>query len=302
MSAGLRAPALAAGSIDTAAVAVDPGTNPGPDTRAGSSMGARRAAASAAPTTRRQSRIFAPSSGPAAGIDYKPFRRGMRQAMHTAAAGAATLRPPVGGVRAGAGPGAAATTHPAHAGRWLAAYLAAVVAVTFVHSPAVLAALLAAALAAAGRERWRLLRRALLAVLAFNLAVSLGYVAVALWRGDFAADYLLLANLRVLLLVFLGFWFVARVNVLAAFAFSPTLSLLATLAAVQAQHFARVARDFRLAFASRNPGPASLADRARHASAQAATLLDKSVAGASETALAMRSRGVFDEDDDDRTR
>lgn len=230
-------------------------------------------------TARRRAGAFVPAS--AAGIDYRPARPAPRRAPHA---------------------GAAATMRPAYAGRWLAAYLAAVVAVTFVHSPAALAVLLAAAIAAAGRERWRLLRRALLAVLAFNLAVSLGYVAVSLWRGDFAADYLLLANLRVLLLVFLGFWFVARVNVLAAFAFSPTLSLLATLAAVQAQHFARVARDFRLAFASRNPGPASLADRARHASAQAATLLDKSVAGASETALAMRSRGVFDEDDDDRTR
>lgn len=235
--------------------------------------------ASVSSTARRRAGAFVPAS--AAGIDYRPARPAPRRAPRA---------------------GAAATTRPAPAGRWLAAYLAAVVAVTFVHSPALLAALLAAAIAAAGRERGRLLRRALLAVFAFNLAVSLGYVAVALWRGDFAADYLLLANLRVLLLVFLGFWFVARVNVLAAFAFSPTLSLLATLAAVQAQHFARVARDFRLAFASRNPGPASLADRARHASAQAATLLDKSVAGASETALAMRSRGVFDEDDDDRTR
>ncbi|MBW7901408.1 MAG: ABC transporter permease [Rhodocyclaceae bacterium] len=178
---------------------------------------------------------------------------------------------------------------------WLAAYLGAVVAVGFVHSPAALAALFACALAAAGRPRWRLLRRALVAVLAFNLAVSAGYAAVALWRGDFAADYLLLVNLRVLLLVFLGFWFVARVNVLAAFAFSPTLTLLATLAVVQAQHFARLARDFRLAFVSRNPAPARLADRARHASAQAATLLDKSVAGAAETALAMRSRGGFDD-------
>ncbi len=180
-------------------------------------------------------------------------------------------------------------------GRWLAAYLAAVVGITFVHSPSVLAALLIVALAAAGRERWCLLRRALLAVLAFNLTVSLGYVAVALWRGDFAADYLLLANLRVLLLVFLGFWFVARVNVLAACAFSPTLSFLATLAVAQARAFARIVRDFRLAFASRNPVPPRLADRARHASAQAATLLDKSVSGASETALAMRSRGCFDD-------
>ncbi len=182
-----------------------------------------------------------------------------------------------------------------NARRWLVAYLAAVVGITFIHSPPVLAALLVITLAAAGRDRWCLLQRALLALLAFNLTVSLGYVTVALWRGDFAADYLLLANLRVLLLVFLGFWFVARVNVLAACAFSPTLSFLATLAVAQSLAFARIVRDFRLAFVSRNPVPPRLADRTRHASAQAATLLDKSVSGASETALAMRSRGCFDD-------
>jgi cobalt/nickel transport system permease protein len=84
---------------------------------------------------------------------------------------------------------------------WLALYLATLVAITFIHQPAVLAALLAVALVAAGRGRWRLLRRSLYAILAFNLTVSAGYVAVALWQGLFAADYLVLANLRVLLMV-----------------------------------------------------------------------------------------------------
>ena len=57
-----------------------------------------------------------------------------------------------------------------------------------------------------------------LAVLAFNLAVSLGYAAVAFWRGGVSGEYLLLVNLRVVLLVFLGFWFAARVDLLAALA------------------------------------------------------------------------------------
>ena len=178
---------------------------------------------------------------------------------------------------------------------WLAAYLLAVVAATFVHAPLWLAGALAGALAAAGPARWRLLRRALFAVLAFNLPVSAAYALLAWWQGRLAADYLLLLNLRVLLLVFLGFWFVSRVNVLRALAFSPTLAFLATLAAGQAAVFARIARDFRLAFVSRNPVAARLPDRARHASAQAAHLLDKAVCGASETPLAMRSRGCFDD-------
>lgn len=179
--------------------------------------------------------------------------------------------------------------------RWLFAYLAAVVAVTFVHAPAALAGLLTAALAAAGPARWRLLRKTVLAVLAFNLAISAGYAAIALWQGVFSIHYLLLVNLRVLLLVFLGFWFIDRVDVLAALRGWPLASLLATLALGQIRAFERILRDFRHAFESRNLARPRLAARTRHAAAQAQTLLDKSLAASAETAMAMRSRGAFDD-------
>jgi len=179
--------------------------------------------------------------------------------------------------------------------RWLCAYLAAVVAITFVHEPRWLAALLAAAFVASGAARWRILRRAVFGILVFNLAVSLGYAAVAAWQGSFSAQYVLLLNLRVLLMVFLGFWFVARVNLLEACRFSPGLLFVITLAVSQSQTFARTLRDFRFAFASRNAAAPSSVDRARHAAAQAAHLLDKSIASAAETTLAMRSRGAFDD-------
>lgn len=177
---------------------------------------------------------------------------------------------------------------------WLVAYLAAVVAATFVHAPIALAAALALALAAVGRDRWRLLKRTLLAILAFNLTVSLGYAAVALWRGDFNPHYLLLVNLRVLLLVFLGIWFAARVDVVAAIGVSPTLTFVATLTLGQLRAFERIVKDFALAFASRSPAPPRLVDRARHAAAQGIALMDKTQAAATESALAMRSRGAFD--------
>ena len=177
---------------------------------------------------------------------------------------------------------------------WLVAYLVAVVAATFVHAPALLAAALALALADAGRDRWRLLKRTLLAILAFNLTVSLGYAAVALWRGDFNPHYLLLVNLRVLLLVFLGIWFAARVDVVAAIGVSPTLTFVATLTLGQLRAFERIVKDFALAFASRSPAPPRLVDRARHAAAQGIALMDKTQAAATESALAMRSRGAFD--------
>lgn len=178
---------------------------------------------------------------------------------------------------------------------WLLVYATAVVAITFVHVPAVLGGLLALAVITAGTARWQLLKRAGFAILAFNLTVSLGYALVAGLRGEFVFDYLLLVNLRVLLLVFLGFWFVRRVNLIQALSFSPGLAWAATLAVGQIQSFRRVIGDFGLALQSRSPVPPRLADRMGSASAQGRDLLDKSVAAAQESALAMRSRGCFDD-------
>lgn len=178
---------------------------------------------------------------------------------------------------------------------WLLLYLAAVVAITFIHAPGVLATLLVMSIGVSGARRWKLLRRALLAILAFNLTISLGYAGIALWQGTFVADYLLRINLRVLLLVYLGFWFVTSVDLLGALAGWPLATLLATLSISQIKTFERILRDFQLAFQSRNLAQPKLIDRSRHAAAQVQTLLDKSLASANEAALAMRSRGAFDD-------
>jgi cobalt/nickel transport system permease protein len=178
----------------------------------------------------------------------------------------------------------------------LAGYAAAVVSASLVHRPGALAAALALAILLAGPARWRLLRRTLLAVLAFNLSVSLGYTLVAGLRGEFQTDYLLLVNLRVLLMVFLGFWLVSRIQLAAALDFAPTLAFLITLAAGQARALQRFVTDFRQAIASRTPHPPGIATAARQAVALAPHLLDQSLATAQEITLAMRSRGCFDGD------
>jgi cobalt/nickel transport system permease protein len=178
---------------------------------------------------------------------------------------------------------------------WLVAYLAALITATLIHQPLLFAAALGLAFVASGRDRWRLLHRALLAILAFNLTVSLGYAVMSLWRGVFNFDYLLLINLRVLLMVFLGIWFATRVHLVAALGISPTLTLIATLAIGQLRACRQIIADFALAFASRNPAPPRLIDRIHHAAAQGIALMDKTTAAATESALAMRSRGVFDD-------
>nr|WP_145546107.1 ABC transporter permease [Variovorax boronicumulans] len=182
--------------------------------------------------------------------------------------------------------------------RWFAAYLLAVLGAGLVHDARALAAGLLLALWLAGPRRWPLLRRSLLAVLAFNLAVSSGLLLQALLQGRPLvplAEPLLVMNLRVLLLVLLGFAFVARVNVLQALAFAPTLQFMATLAAGQAQVFARLVRAHGLAFRSRTAGNGGLRARAQHGAATAGHLLDQAVAGAQASAMAVRARGGFDD-------
>lgn len=176
----------------------------------------------------------------------------------------------------------------------LLAYLSAVVAITFVHQPLILAGLLLAALAAAGAGRWRLLKRAVLALLLVNASVSIAYALVAWWQARPLLDVLLLINLRVLLLVFLGFWLVQRLRLLDALAGWPLLSMLATLALGQIAVFRRLIGEHRAAFVSRNPLPAGPRALLNHAGAQGGALLDKSLHGAEQSAQAMRSRGAFD--------
>ena len=179
---------------------------------------------------------------------------------------------------------------------WLVAYLMAVVGLTLLHQSGWLAAGFVLVLGLAGKERWRLLKRTVYSVLAFNLTISLGYFIMANWRDEFRADYLLLINLRVLLLVYLGFWIMRRINLSKALSFSNTLSFLASLAAGQMQGFRRIAMDFDLAFRSRNPVLPNLADRMRHTAVQGQHLLDKAVHTSTEIGQTMRSRGCFEDD------
>ena len=72
---------------------------------------------------------------------------------------------------------------PARERQLLAAYGAALVALSFLHHPGLLALLLALVLLAARGDAGPLLRRSLGAILVFNLSVSLGYMLLQAWQG-----------------------------------------------------------------------------------------------------------------------
>ncbi len=190
----------------------------------------------------------------------------------------------------------AAVTRECRASLWLLTYLLALVLISFVHSPAWLLGLLLAAIGLAGSPRWRLLRRSLTAVLIVAATVGLGQLLLIGLGQPLAGLALLRLGLRVLLLVFLGFWFISRVNLLQALAFSPTLSLVATLAAGHIVVFRRIASHCRLGLASRSAGqPLALRDRLRQSSALSTTLVDRALVSTEQSTRALQARGCFDD-------
>jgi len=178
----------------------------------------------------------------------------------------------------------------------LLGYLGAVLGLGFIHSSLVLAMLLVLALIAAGQTRWRLLRRSVLAGLGVMLCVGGGFAVMSLTQGEFHGAVVLRLTLRVVLLTFLGCWFVNRANLLCSLAFSPSLVRVAAIAAGQVGVFTTLVRDFRLAVISRSGGlRLTWAQQLQQAGALGAQLMDKAAASAEENTRALRARGAFDD-------
>jgi cobalt/nickel transport system permease protein len=178
---------------------------------------------------------------------------------------------------------------------WLVLYAAAVLAATLIHEPLWLGGGLLLVLLLAGRDVLAVLRRALLAVLAFNLLVSVSYAVIELLRDASPWGYVLLINLRVLLIASLTVLLLRRINPLRALSFAPALSYLLGLAYGQILGFQRLYAEMRLALASRTLRPLSLPTLYRHGAASGSFFIEKALGRATETSLAMRSRGYFDD-------
>lgn len=184
----------------------------------------------------------------------------------------------------------------------LLGYAAAVLSATSIHDPLWLAVGLLLALLAAGRDAPRLMRRTLLAMLAFSAVVSVGYATAGLLAGNFDPDYLIRVNIRVFLLTFLTSLLAARIDFLRALSFSPALTYLATLVLSQIITFRRLFEDLRLAAESRRLRRLRLRESYLQSAAAAVHLFDRAEHDAREIALAMRARGFFRPDAGDDAR
>lgn len=177
----------------------------------------------------------------------------------------------------------------------LGCWLAAVVTITFVHDPAVLAALLLLALALQGRSAPAVALRALAAVAIVNVTVSTAFVVSSLLSGEDWMLFVLRLNLRVLLLATLTFWMIRHVELTRAAAIWPSLQFLVVLALGQLRTFTTLLADYRMAFASRSPTRPPLGVRFGSAGRQVAAMMDKAERQADELNHGMRARGFFDE-------
>ncbi|MBK6741594.1 MAG: ABC transporter permease [Hydrogenophilales bacterium] len=191
-------------------------------------------------------------------------------------------------------PGAA--VHPKVRGEQikLLAYALATVVISALTEPLWLATALFGVILLAGRDAPTLLRRAILATLAFSAVVSLAYIVQTVWiSGTIPWKWLWSVNLRVLVMALLTFVFIRRTNLFAALAFSRRLSFMLVLAVSQSLGLRRTLDDFRLAMHSRGLRRAGLRDRYRAAAHAAGWLLDRALANAHESAQALQSRGLF---------
>jgi cobalt/nickel transport system permease protein len=184
----------------------------------------------------------------------------------------------------------------------LLGYAIAVLAATLVHDPWWLAGGLLLAMLAAGRDAPRLMRRTLLAMLAFSAVVSVGYAVAGLLAGNLELEYLIRINIRVCLLTFLTSLLAARVDFLRALNFSRGLTYLATLVLSQIITFRRLFEDLRLAGESRRLRRLRLRESYLQSAAAAVHLFDRAEHDAREIALAMRARGFFRPDAGDDAR
>ncbi|MCX7946553.1 MAG: hypothetical protein N2557_06245 [Hydrogenophilus sp.] len=176
----------------------------------------------------------------------------------------------------------------------LVVYGGGVVGVTLVHDPVWLTAAGVGVWLGAGKERGRLLRRALRLALPWLVVVSVGYGMVAFWSGLPVGEVLLRLNLRVGVLVLLTVVFATRVSLLRAVDFSPTLVWLFTMVMSQMVLWQRLYEEFRLALVSRSPGEPDLRTVLQASANAIAWFADQALATARNQAQALRARGLLE--------
>ena len=172
-------------------------------------------------------------------------------------------------------------------------YILLVVLITSYHHIFFLLGVLAVISVLSGALFLRLLRKSALSVMFFNTVISIGYIIVSTINNNFSLEYIVLINLRVLLLTFMTFFMIKKINLFKAISFSRTFTFILVLATTQVLVFKRIYEDFKLSLKSRTLGKMGKKDIYSYISSVIFFFLNKSIYNSQETTQAMKSRGFF---------
>ncbi|MCX7957591.1 MAG: energy-coupling factor transporter transmembrane protein EcfT [Deltaproteobacteria bacterium] len=176
----------------------------------------------------------------------------------------------------------------------LVLYLASVLLITSVHSSLFYLLFLSVLIMSNPKFALRSLLRILFCFAVFNTLITVSYLAYTYIKSEPDLNYILIINLRVLLLTYLTFFFSAHTNLALAFSFSETFSYLFTITYSQILNFMRTRQDLSEAHRSR-----VIAREKSHIHSLLGRTINlfftKSIYNAKETSLAMRSRGLIND-------
>lgn len=137
----------------------------------------------------------------------------------------------------------------------------------------------------------KLFKRTIIALLMFNLIVSISFIALSLYNGTHPFYSMLLINLRTMTLTFATFWIIEKVNLFNIFSFSKSMTFLLTLSYTQIISFKKILNEFRLALKSRSIKKPSNTNLIQFLSSLTLFFLNSALNNSKEILMAMKSRG-----------
>lgn len=146
------------------------------------------------------------------------------------------------------------------------------------------------------QSKWlKMLKKALKSIFFFNIAISIGYVIVALLQQKAWVEYVLLFNLRVFDLTLTTLLFSHTVNIALALSFSKTLSFLLSISLSQIYSYQKSYENFMLALKSRLIKKMGERAKKEFITSVFGYFFTKALYDSEEKSLALKARGFFDQ-------
>jgi len=146
------------------------------------------------------------------------------------------------------------------------------------------------------RSSWlKILKKALKSIFFFNIAISIGYIAIAVLQERVWLEYILLFNLRVFVLTLTTLLFSHYVNITLALSFSKTLSFLLSVSLSQIYSYQKSYENFMLALKSRLIKKMNERAKKEFITSVFGYFFTKALYDSEEKSLALKARGFFDQ-------